>query len=77
MKQIYSTTHWTSNEDGSEQVEIEYKKSFLRWIFRWTEEKRVFVTNDRPLVCWIDKETGKEATLKEYRQIVKIVMDSR
>ena len=69
MKDYYSITHSTCNENGHEQLELEHHKSFLRWLFRKQAKKETYVSCGKHL-SWKDKITGKEVSLNKYYKII-------
>lgn len=72
MKDYYSITHATSNENGQEEVEIEHNKSFLRWLFRKDAKKETYVNDGKPL-SWREKSTNKSVTLEKHYEIMRII----
>lgn len=70
MKNYYSITHSTSNENGHEQLELEHKKSFLRWLFRKPAKKEVFV---KYILLWYYKETQLPVDLKKRLEIDEVL----
>lgn len=72
MKNYYSITHATSNENGQEQLELEHEKSFLRWLFRRPAKIEVYVYDGKGLL-WKDKDTCKKVNADKYFEINKVI----
>jgi len=64
-----SVFHATSNEDGNEELAIEYNQTFLDWILRRPGKKKVWVRIES--LGWRDKDTAAPVSLDDF----SIIMD--
>lgn len=63
--------HATHNEDGKQEVEIVYKRTFWRWLFRMPELTEAYVGSGG--TAWYRKDTGEcPGTFKEI-EICEVV----
>jgi hypothetical protein len=65
-----STTYITRNDDGEEEVEIEYGKTFFQWLFKRPSTKETYVGGG---TVWYSKHDGYQAGTTKAREICNIV----
>lgn len=69
MKNYSSIGHCTANEDGQEQVEVEYQRTFWQWLLRRPAKKSVWVRgrNSRE---WYMKGNSNPCTTPEMIELM-------
>ena len=65
-----STTYITSNENGEEEVHIEYSKTLIHYIFGQPNTKEVYIGGG---TVWYSKGKGYKANAKKVAEICSIV----
>jgi hypothetical protein len=65
-----SVSHATRNEKYEQQVEIEYERTFLQWLFCKPNTKQVFVGSGG---SWHHKDSGRSASLFKTSEIIDII----
>lgn len=74
MSNYTSVTYITKNEDNKEQVEIEYKRTFLQSFFNKPATKQVFISSGKE---WLHKESKVRVRLNKEWEILTVICESR
>ena len=71
LKEASSYSYCTSNEDGMQEVTVEYENGLIRSLFKLPQRKLVLVDEDGTETFWRNKETM--AYDAEYNAIARQV----
>lgn len=67
-----SIGHCTANEDGQEQYEVEYQRTFLQWLLRRPAKRSAWVRG-RNSRLWYVKGSSKPVTIAQQYELMAIM----